>query len=343
MTAKTTRDEPDKVSDEADAAPAETEAPETEAPETEAPEDTEVAERPAPPERPARPAAKRKRRVRVIEVIDDEDLDEVLQALDAEDEELDEPEEESPPRPTKPAAKPAKPTAKPAKPTRPSHLEAPDEKEPAGKNVAPEAHAARPTIFGLGMVQAVVVVVLVALLASLAIWQWRSASSRSAKEDDRAAVSRAASAYGDLAFSYNAQNYQTQSGKAQKLMAGDLLDEFKKNTLPSLTSAFQADPQVAVSSKTEQVFVGGVDGRFATAVVMVEISLRTKDGQAREPATLLRLSLSKVEGEWKVTQQYASGVNEQNKNQQPGQQLPGVPGGGASKSPKAEKSDKPNN
>ncbi|WP_171064661.1 hypothetical protein, partial [Actinomadura soli] len=212
--------------------------------------------------------------------------------------------------------------------------EEPEEREPTA--------AAQPTIFGLGTVQAVVVVVLVALLASLAIWQWRSASSLSAMEDDREAVSKVASAYGNAAFSYNAQNYQTQAEKAQKLMAGDLLDEFKKNTLTSLTNAFKADSQVAVSSKTDRVFVGGVDGRFATAVVMVEISLKTKDGQATEPATLLRLSLSKVGGEWKVTQQYASGVNEQNKNQQPGQ-LPGVPGGGAPTSPKAEKTGTPNN
>ncbi|MFI0367743.1 hypothetical protein ACH35V_07675 [Actinomadura sp. 1N219] len=333
MTAKTTRDGTGKVPDEADAAPQETEAP----------EETEVAER------PARPAARRKRRVRVIEVIDDEDLDEVLEALDAEDEQDEEPEEAPAPRLTKSAARPAKPAAKPAakaaKPAakavpkpRPSRIEAPDE-EPEEK----EPVVIRSTVFGLGTAQAVVVVVLVALLASLAIWQWRSASSNAAKEDDRAAVSKVASAYGNAAFSYNAQNYQTQAEKAQKLMAGDLLDEFKKNTMPSLTNAFKSDAQVAVTSKTDQVFVGSVDGRFATAVVMVEVSLKTKDGQATEPATLLRLSLSKVDGEWKVTQQYASGINEQNKNQQPGQQLPGVPGGGASKSPKAEKSGTPGN
>ncbi|MFI0404595.1 hypothetical protein [Actinomadura sp. 3N508] len=334
MTAKTTRDETGAVADEADAAPEETDASEetTVLDEAVASEETEVVAR------PARPAARRKRRVRVIEVIDDEDLDEVLEALDAEDEE---PEEEPASRPVKTAKPAAKPAARPAvkrvpKP-RPSREEEPKEREPA---------AARPTLFGLGMVQAVVVVVLVALLASLAIWQWRSASSLSAKEDDRAAVSKVARAYGNAAFSYTAQNYQTQAEKAQKMMAGDLLDEFKKNTLPSLADAFKADSQVVVSSTTDQVYVGSVNGRFATAVVMVDISLKTKDGQAKQPASLLRLSLSKVGGEWKVTQQYASGVNEQNKNQQQGQ-LPGVPGSGgaptAPASPKAGKSGTPNN
>lgn len=344
MTAKTTKDETDEVA----AVPAEEDA---------AAEETEDAAEAAETEteqeaRPARPAAKRKRRVRVIEVIDDDDLDEVLEALDAEDAEDETAEEEPPARParparpakaakTTPAAKPTK-TAKPVTTVKPRPAVEPPEDEAEEKKPAAAERAVRPTLFGLGMVQAVVVVVLVALLASLAIWQWRSASSLSSEKDDRAAVSEVAAAYGDVAFNYNAQNYQTQADKAQKLMAGDLLDEFKKTTLPSLTNAFQADPKVALSSKTNQVFVGSLDGRFATAVVMVDVSLKTKDGQATEPATLLRLSLSKVDGDWKVTQQYPSGINEQNEGQQ-GNLPTTVPGGGASESPKAENSEKPKN
>ncbi|MEV0661027.1 hypothetical protein ACIBI3_10305 [Actinomadura luteofluorescens] len=338
MTAKTTKGE----SDEVEAVPAE-----------EAPEETEAAE-PEAAQRPARPAAKRKRRVRVIEVIDDEDLDEVLEALDAEDEEA---ADEAPARPAKPAAKPApKPAAKaPAKPVakpkpRPTRLEPPeDEAEeeveaPKKAPARPRAVAspeARPGIFGLTMVQAVVVVVLVALLASLAIWQWTSASSLSSKQDDRDAVSKVASAYGDVALNYNAQNYQTQMDKAQKLMGGDLLESFKTTTLPSLGETFKNNPELSLTSKTNQVFVGSVDGRFATAVVMVDIDVRTKDGSTAAPATLLRLALAKIDGTWKVTKQYASGVNDQNQNQQ--NQLPAVPSGGASKSPAAEKTGKPKN
>ncbi|WP_329086421.1 hypothetical protein OG979_26055 [Actinomadura citrea] len=339
MTAKTTKGGSDQV----EAVPAE-EAPEqTEAIETESAEEAV--------ERPARPAAKRKRRVRVIEVIDDEDLDEVLEALDAEDEEAP---DEAPARPAKPAAKPAakapaKPAAKPR--PRPTRLEPPEDeaeedeaeapkKAPARPSPAASAEA-RPGIFGLGMVQAVVVVVLVALLASLAIWQWTSASSLSSEQGDRDAVSKVASAYGDVALNYNAQNYQTQMDKAQKLMGGDLLESFKSTTLPSLGETFKSNPELSLTSKTNQVFVGSVDGRFATAVVMVDIDVRTKDGATSAPATLLRLALAKVDGKWKVTKQYASGTNDQNQNQQ--NQLPTVPGGGASKSPEAENSGKPKN
>lgn len=336
MTAKTTKG----GSDEVEAVPAEEAAPET----------AEAAE-PEAAERPARPAARRKRRVRVIEVIDDEDLDEVLEALDAEDEEAP---DEAPARPARPAA--AKPAAKaPAKPAakpkpRPTRLEPPEdeveeeEETPKKAPARPSASASssdRPGVFGLGMVQAVVVVVLVALLASLAIWQWTSASSLSSKQDERDAVSEVASDYGDVALNYNAQNYQTQMDKAQKLMGGDLLESFKNTTLPSLGETFKSNPELSLTSKTNQVFVGSVDGRFATAVVMVDIDVRTKDGATAAPATLLRLALAKIDGKWKVTKQYASGVNDQNQNQQ--NQLPAVPGGGASKSPAAEKSGKPKN
>lgn len=319
MTAKTTKDEVDEV----EAVPAEEEAAaeaQTEETETE--------------EKPARPAAKRKRRVRVIEVIDDEDLDEVLEALDAEDDEAEETEEEPPakqPKATKPAAKP-----------RPSRLEPPEEdtveEAPARKRPAASV-ASRPGIFGLGVTQAVVVVVLIALLASLAIWQWRTASGLSSDADEREAVSKVASAYGDVALNYNAQNYQTQMDKAQKLMGGDLLESFKSTTLPRLGETFKSNPELALTSKTNQVFVGSVDGKFATAVVMVDIDVKTKDGATSAPATLLRLALAKVDGDWKVTKQYASGTNDQNQSQVPA----AVPGSSPSESPKAEKSEKPKN
>src|SRR5690606_14053181 len=82
--------------------------------------------------------------------------------------------------------------------------------------------------------------------------------------------------------------------------------------------------ELALTSKTNQVFVGTVDEKFASAVVMVDIDVRTKDGATSAPATLLRLALAKIDGEWKVTRQYASGANDQTQSQN---QLPGAPGG----------------
>ncbi|WP_329522064.1 hypothetical protein [Spirillospora sp. NBC_01491] len=289
----------------------------------------------------ARPA-KRKRRVRVIEVLDGEDIDEVLDAIDAE-------EEAGAAEPAAETAATAKPAARPVKPVV-ERIEPPATvvDEPAAKPSKPSKpsgpDAGRRAFLGLGREQAVVVVVLVAVLASLAVWQWRSASGEASKADERAAVGKVAAAYGDVALNYNASNYQAQMAKAQKLMGGDLLESFKATTLPSLGDTFKSSPELALSSKTSQTFVGSVDGRFATAVVMVDIKVQSKEA-TEAPATLLRLALAKIDGDWKVTKQYASGVNDQNQNQQAGgSQLPvpsdGAPSGGQ---PKDGKTGKPKN
>lgn len=309
-------------------------------------------------ERPAAARPKRKRRVRVIEVIDDDDdLEDVLEAIEAEDEE-----DERPARPAKaarPAAKAAKPAAKAsparsaaAKP-RPERLEPPEEEaeeradaaaaRPARK-VGPFSYTpTRPPKEHAGsssLVRVIATVVVVAVLASLAIWQWTRASGLASDKDARGEVSKVALQYGDVAFNYNASNYQSQAAKAEKLMAGDLLDQFKQSTLPGLTAAFKSDSQVGMSSKSTDVFVGSVNGKFATVVVMVDIGLQTKDGKVSQPATLLRLALAKVDGKWKVTKQYPSGVNDSNQNAGSGGL---VPGSAASPSPSTTGSGKPKN
>lgn len=367
MTAKTTKEaadaaresHPDGEADEVEAVASEQdEAVEgAEAAKAGAPEQEDGAEDGAEEaaERPAAARPKRKRRVRVIEVIDDDDdLEDVLEAIEAEDDE-----DERPARPAKaarPAAKPAKPAAKAspaaAKP-RPERLEPPEE-EPEERADAVAARPPRkvgpfsytPTRLpkeradSSSPVRVIAVVVVVAVLASLAIWQWTRASGLASDKDARGEVSKVALQYGDVAFNYNASNYQSQAAKAEKLMAGDLLDQFKQSTLPGLTAAFRSDSQVGMSSKSTDVFVGSVNGKFATVVVMVDIGLQTKDGKVSQPATLLRLALAKVDGKWKVTKQYPSGVNDSNQNAGGGGL---VPGSAASPSPSTTGSGKPKN
>ncbi|MFF5258379.1 hypothetical protein ACFY4C_05495 [Actinomadura viridis] len=179
------------------------------------------------------------------------------------------------------------------------------------------------TFLGLGTTQAIVVVLLVAVLASLTLWQWRTAAGLSGEEKEREAVSKVASAYGDVALNYNASNYQEQMRKTQALLGGDMLETFKSETLPNLGNTFKQNPQLVLTSKTDQVFVGGIDGRFATATISVDVSLRTPDGTHDSPATLIRLAIAKIDGRWKITKMYASGVNDQNQRQGGG--LPAVP------------------
>ncbi|MWA04001.1 hypothetical protein F8568_027175 [Actinomadura sp. LD22] len=358
MTAKTTKEaadaarerEPDGGADEVEAVASEQDEAVEDAPEQQEEDPQAGAEEAAGRPDAARP--KRKRRVRVIEVIDDdEDLEDVLQAIEAEDDE-----DEPPARPAAKAARTAKPAAKAslAKPAaaakpRPERLESPEEDaeeraasvpmRPARK-VGPFSYTpTRPPKEHAGssaLVSVVVTVVVAALLASLAIWQWTRASDLASDKDARGDVSKVALQYGDVAFNYNASNYQSQAAKAEKLMAGDLLDQFKQSTLPGLAAAFKSDSQVGMSSKSTDVFVGSVNGKFATVVVMVDIGLQTKDGKVSQPATLLRLALAKVDGKWKVTKQYPSGVNDSNQNTGSNGLVPGS--SAASPSPSATKS-----
>ncbi|MBO2446197.1 hypothetical protein J4573_03790 [Actinomadura barringtoniae] len=338
--------------------------------------DATVADETEAVESTAKPAARRKRRVRVIEVLDDEDIDEVLDAMDAEEEAAAEAEaeEEKPAPKAKAAAKTttAKPAATKAATTKaaatktvpakkkPEIIEAEDdeadeeEAEPVRKATADSGSGGSGggsqdrTIGGVPLIPVIVGVVVIAVLASLAIWQWRSASSSSSKEDDRAEVTKVASQFGDLAANYNASNYQSQMDKAQALMAGDLLDNYKRCTLPNLGNTFKSSPNLSITSKTTGTFVGNVDDRFATAVVAVTIGLNSGQANSQPQSVdgnLIRLSLAKQGGKWKVTQQYASGTNQM--SQDCGQsQIPGANGqtpGNGSPSGSPSPTPKPSN
>ncbi|WP_143220649.1 hypothetical protein [Actinomadura sp. CNU-125] len=80
---------------------------------------------------------------------------------------------------------------------------------------------------------------------------------------------------------------------------------------------------------------------------MVDIDITTSEGQTAAPGTLLRLSLGKIDGEWKVTKQYASGTDDSTAGQLPtGTPTGGTSGGaggGSSKAPSPDTSEKPGN
>ncbi|WP_026416016.1 hypothetical protein [Actinomadura oligospora] len=272
--------------------------------------------------------AKKKRRVRVIEVIeDDDDLDEVLEAIESG--ELLEEEPEPEPTPEKPAAKQSKPKS----------ILADEEKaaEPEAKAVVQKASSGGGAIdldaasgssgFSMSRNAAIVTVVVVALLASLGIWQWTSASKLSGDEHARDDVGKAAAAYGDAVFTYNSSNYQGQMDKVQKMLAGDLLDLYKRCTVPNLGDNFKSNPGLSLTSRTSKVFVGDVDGKFATATIATDITVQSSQGSTSAPASLIRLSLAKSGGGWKVTQQFPSGVNQQSNDCSGSNQIPVSPNG----------------
>ncbi|RFU39989.1 hypothetical protein DZF91_19420 [Actinomadura logoneensis] len=334
-------------------------------------------EREAAREAPAKPAAKRKRRVRVIEVIEDEDdLDEVLAAIesgelladetgtgaDAGSEAATERKTESgaaakaKPKPvvveepdddeTVEADEAEKAADKPVKARRPERSSG-DSDGDGGDDDGGSASRAGSSRGGFAMSRnaAIVTVVVVALLASFGIWQWTKASKLSGDERARDEVEKSAAAFGDAVLSYNSSNYQDRMEKVQKMLAGDLLDLYKRCTVPNLTDGFKANSSLSFSSKTTKVFVGDVNGKFATATVATDITLQSSQGSTSAPASLIRLSLVKSDGTWKVTQQFPSGVNQQSSDCSSSGQIPVAPNGqsGNGGKPSATPSAKPSN
>ncbi|HEU5157845.1 MAG TPA: hypothetical protein VFU43_12690 [Streptosporangiaceae bacterium] len=259
------------------------------------------------------PANKKVRRVRVIEVIDDDevlddDLEEVLEALDESDNDTSDESDE--------AAAPAKQaTAKQA--TAKQVVTKPTTVKQATVKQATVKPATAKRLLGSPRTTAVLVIVLVAALASLAIWQWRQAARLAAERAERRAVAEVAGEYGDTAFSYTASTYRTSIDRNLKLLGGDLLATYKRDTIPNLPTVFNKNPQLVMESKIKKVYVGDVNGTLATAVILVDITLRTPQGVNDGSNALLRLSLAKNEGGWKITQQAASGQGDDAASQLP--------------------------
>lgn len=277
---------------------------------------------------------KKVRRVRVIEVIDDDadeaiddDLDEVLEALDESD---------------KAAA------GKTAKERRAvdedddadqDDADSQDDADAAAKPAPKPRPRKRPeprTILASSRTTTALVVVLIAALASLAIWQWRQAARLNAAQAERRAVAKVAGEYGDTAFSYTASTYRTSIDRNLALLGGDLLATYKRDTIPNLPTVFGKNPQLVMQSKIKKVYVGDVNGSLATAVILVDIKLQTPQGVNDGSNALLRLSLAKDAGGWKITQQAASGQGDDAVSQ-----LPTLPN--ASATPSDTPSAKPKN
>lgn len=282
------------------------------------------------------PGKKKVRRVRVIEVIDDdddgEDLDEVLDALDKAEalentDTLDDEADDEADAGEDDEAAPAKPARKPAAARRPKPSRGPE----------PEPSRLR-AVLGSSRTTAALVIVLIAALATVAIWQWRQAARLAAEQDDRRDVAKVAGAYGDSAFDYTAATYKQTIDRNMALLGGDLLATYKQDTVPNLPTVFAKNPQLVMESTVRKVYVGDVNGRLATAVILVDIKLQTPQGTNDGSNALLRLSLAKDAGGWKVTQQAASGQSDDAASQVP--TLPnasGTPGPSSSPTAKPKK------
>jgi Mce-associated membrane protein len=301
-------------------------------------EDAEAAAE-EPEARPAaRPARKKVRRVRVIEVIDDgedgdDDLSDVLEALDEE--------EADPPASAGPKAKPA-PEPAPAKAESATDEEEPEaggkaEPEPAKAKVKPKPKpaAAKAGRSGTPLVLTVVAVVLIAALATVTVLLWSSRHELAQKEDARREVTKVVTDYGNVVLGYDRADLRGSVARAQSFLTGDALTKSKQTDVAQLQKSMD-EGQFTLTSKTSQVYVASADGRFASAVLVFDISVKSPSGTQDVTRNYLSLSLVFQDGKWKISQQKPAGRESDGAGTGG---VPGLNGGQAPKEPK--KSGKP--
>lgn len=280
-----------------------------------------------------KPAAKKKvRRVRVIEVIDDgddesdDDLSEVLEALDKADED-DEP---------APAAKAPKPAATKVEDEPDPEPDA--EPEPALKAGPPKVAAGR-TVLGASPVVAGVVIVLIAALATLSIFLWKSQSDLSAKQDTREEINKRITEYGNAVLTLDRNNLQASIDRMQSFLTGDALAGAKKTDVNTLKPSLDKSG-VNFLSKTRAVYLGSVDGKFASATLVFDWTIQSATGPQTVAGNYVKLGMVKQGGKWMISKQTPAG------RESDGTEGTGVPGLGGttpnpSQSPSAGTSGKP--
>ncbi|GAA2725583.1 hypothetical protein [Actinocorallia aurantiaca] len=280
------------------------------------------------------PDKKPVRRVRVIEILDDEELDGTADEKAAEPGVPGEAKDEAGAGVTLLKADTDTDTEAEAEAdTEPAPVKKPVVKTPSGRGKLPAVPSGAG---GRTPLLLTVAVVVLALLAGFALFQWRSAAG--AAEERKELVSRV-TAFGDLMATYSYDDVESANKKAMTYLVGDALEERKKVDLTALREQLESQ-KTRLKSTTYAVYVGSVDGNLASAVLVFD--LRGESTALAEPQTIakshLTLGLIKRDGEWMISSMVPAGSESASSASTP---TGAVPNGTPSASP--DKADKPEN
>ncbi|ROO89746.1 hypothetical protein EDD29_7453 [Actinocorallia herbida] len=269
------------------------------------------------------------RRVRVIEIVDEDDtgaeLDEatvraVLAAADAEeaaeaeaaagkaaetdDVELDDIEEMEAPEKAE-ASEKAEALEKAEEPAK-----APAEKKGSGGDTKASGR--------LVQILSAAVAVL-AVLAAVGLFQWRSAAAADA---DRAELVKRIAAFGDVMATFSYADVQAANHKTLSYLTGDARTEREKLDLAEFGKRLTAQ-KADLTSKTYAVYVGSVDGMMASAVLVFDLSIEAPALSQSQTISRshLTLGLIKVDGTWMISSMVPAGSESAT-----GTAVPGVEG-----------------
>lgn len=170
------------------------------------------------------------------------------------------------------------------------------ETEPAGEPPAPDADTVAPRRrFPLAAVLAVLFAAAAVLLAFVAT------SLKSELDDERAdrrAVAGVAGSFSEAILTFDGDDLEATKERVLGLSTGGFAEEFEASFagLAELVQTASSSARATV----DDVFVGDIDGGQATAITVVDLAADGPAGPRTVADTYLRLSLVRVDGDWKV-------------------------------------------
>jgi Mce-associated membrane protein len=115
---------------------------------------------------------------------------------------------------------------------------------------------------------------------------------------DRREVQRVAGAFSEAILSYDFEDLDATRERVLDLATGDFADDFRESFegLSALVEAVDGQATATV----QDVFVGDIDGGEATVITVVDLEATGTSGDRSVPDSYIRLSLVRIDGEWKV-------------------------------------------
>jgi Mce-associated membrane protein len=115
---------------------------------------------------------------------------------------------------------------------------------------------------------------------------------------DRRDVESVAGAFSEAILSYDFEHLDATRDRVLDLATGDFAADFEKSFkgLSALVEAVNGRATATV----QDVFVGDISDGEATVITVVDLTATGTSGDRTVPDSYIRLSLVRVEGEWKV-------------------------------------------
>jgi Mce-associated membrane protein len=164
-----------------------------------------------------------------------------------------------------------------------------------------------PIRFRWRWVATVLVAAVVIALGALALAQWQRASDLAGDAADRRDVAGAAGGFAAALLTYDHDDLDASRAQVASLATPSFAEEYATAFDEGLSGVIGELDAVATAT-VRDVFVGDVDDGRATAVAVVDATVRSAAGTRELTGSYLHLELERVDGRWLVSAASAVGA-----------------------------------